>query len=261
MAGCVLAACAGNGKGLDQNGNPIASSGSESGAVTADFASIQDNVLTPICSKCHMGAGAPEGLQLDAAHSYALLVGVPSNEEPSVLRIKPGDPDRSYMVLKIEGAPGIVGAQMPFGETPLPAATIAAIRQWVTNGAPDAVASAVAGFDIVMTVPLDQSVVHESPSRILVAFTEDVDASLVNESTVMMERVGTAADGIATRVAIDASLAAFNGAVLLIRPVAPLSAGTYRVTLRGGGGGRAMANLRAEPLRVDRTVEFTVEAP
>src|SRR4030088_1120481 len=106
-----LAGCAGNGKGLDQNGQPIGSPGGTSGGpVTADFQSIQANVFTPICSVCHIGASAPEGLQLDAAHSYNLLVGVPSNEQPSLLRVKAGDPDNSYMVHKIEGPmAGIVG--------------------------------------------------------------------------------------------------------------------------------------------------------
>ena len=62
------AGCAGNGEGLNQNGQPISSGGNPGGPVTADFQSIQDNVFTPICSQCHIGASAPEGLQLDAAH-------------------------------------------------------------------------------------------------------------------------------------------------------------------------------------------------
>ena len=53
--------CAGNGKGLDQNGQPIGSGGSPGGPVTADFQSIQANVFTPICSVCHVGAGARPG--------------------------------------------------------------------------------------------------------------------------------------------------------------------------------------------------------
>src|SRR5580698_4574051 len=94
MATALLNGCVGNGSGLDANGNPLgAASGSE--PLTPDFQSIQDNIFTPICTRCHSGAGAPEGLQLDAAHSYALLVGVPCAEEPDVLRVKPGDPTNS----------------------------------------------------------------------------------------------------------------------------------------------------------------------
>src|SRR5271154_6182362 len=143
VAACAVG-CAGNGQGLDQNGQPITLGGGSTGPVTANFQSIQDNVFTPICSKCHIGASAPEGLQLDASHSYNSLVGVPSVEDPTLLRVKPGDPDDSYMVHKIEGAPGIVGGQMPLGETPLPQATIAAIRQWITDGATNATGAAAA---------------------------------------------------------------------------------------------------------------------
>jgi len=57
----------------------------------------------PICSVCHIGGAAPEGLRLDAADSFNLLVGVPSTEVPSLLRVKPGDPDNSYIIQKLEG--------------------------------------------------------------------------------------------------------------------------------------------------------------
>src|SRR4029077_16255192 len=116
------------------NGQPI-SSGNPGGPLTADFQSIQDNVFTPICAPCHSGASAPEGLQLDAGHSYNLLVGVPSAEQPNFLRVKAGDPDLSYMVQKIEGLASISGGRMPLMETPLPQATIDTIRQWITSGA------------------------------------------------------------------------------------------------------------------------------
>jgi len=268
LVSCVVG-CAGNGKGLDQNGQPIGSGGTTGGPVTADFQSIQDNVFTPICSKCHIGAGAPEGLQLDATHSYNLLVGVPSVEEPSLLRVKPSDPANSYMFHKIEGAPGIVGGQMPLGETPLPQATIAAISQWITNGAPNAPAAAAAAassFEVQTTVPLDHEMVTAPPTRIVVAFTQEVDASLVNESTVIVERVAnprldpefSMASGSAGRVAVTRVLARLNPSVLLITPNAPLAPGTYRVTVRGSGGA-AIANLNATTLGSDQSFEFTVE--
>jgi hypothetical protein len=144
LAASAAAGCAGNGEGLNANGEPVAAGGPASGPVTADLQSIQDNVFTPICAQCHIGASAPEGLQLDAAHSYDLLVGIPSNEQPNLLRVMPGDPDDSYMVHKIEGLAGIDGGQMPLGEAPLPQATIDAIRQWIADGAPNVPASAPA---------------------------------------------------------------------------------------------------------------------
>jgi|HubBroStandDraft_1064217.scaffolds.fasta_scaffold00041_37 hypothetical protein len=259
LAGCA-AGCAGNGQGLDQNGDPISAGGSSGGPITADLQSIQDNVFTPICSKCHIGASAPLGLQLDAAHSYNLLVGVPSVEQPTLLRVKPGDPDDSYMVHKIEGLPGITGGQMPLGETPLPQATIDAIRQWITNGAPNAPAAAVAqAFAVQVTAPVDEAVVAAPISQIVVAFTREADASLINDSTVLLERIDTGAQAaVPATVPVAAAIAASNPAVLLITPRAPLDAGVYRVTLRGTGGG-ALADMNAATLSSDASFKFTVE--
>jgi hypothetical protein len=262
LVGCA-AGCAGNGKGLDQNGQPISPDGTAGGPVTADFQSIQANVFTPICSKCHIGASAPEGLQLDAAHSYNLLVGVPSNEQPSLLRVKPGDPDLSYMVRKIEGLPGITGGQMPLGETPLPQATITAIRQWITDGAPNAPAAAAAAasmFAVQTTAPLNKATVKAPLARIVVTFTQDVDAALVNDTTITLERIdsGSAAASGAEIVSATTRLAPSNPAVLLITPSIRLEPGVYRVTLRGSGGG-ALANVNAATLSANTSFEFTVE--
>ena len=96
---------------------------------------------------------------------------------------KPGDPNDSYMVQKIEGASGILGNQMPLGETPLPQATINAIRQWITAGV----------FAVQATAPLDSASVKAPLARIVVTFTQDVDASLVNGTTVTLERMPDAA--------------------------------------------------------------------
>lgn len=86
-----LAACdGGDGSGLP----PV-------GPLGPNFSEIQGNVFTPNCatSGCHFGAGAPQGLRLDAASSYALLVGVRSREEPGIFRVAPGDPaDRKSVV-------------------------------------------------------------------------------------------------------------------------------------------------------------------
>ena len=64
-------------------------------------------------------------------------------EIPRLLRIKPGKPNDSYLVQKIEGTPGIAGLQEPpgcpgpplNGAQCLSADDISAIRQWITEGA------------------------------------------------------------------------------------------------------------------------------
>src|SRR5262249_27128892 len=94
----ALAACtAGNGEGLAQNGHPIPTNPPPA----SQFQEIQDTVFTPICTQCHVGANAPQGLRLDAANSYAMLFNVNSNEVPSLKRVNPGNADQSYIVQKI----------------------------------------------------------------------------------------------------------------------------------------------------------------
>ncbi len=108
------------------------------GGIQPTLPSIQTNVFTPICAVpgCHVGASAQQGLMLDSVqNSFLDLVGVSSNEIPSLMRVDPGNPDNSYLVQKIEGAPSIVGAQMPLNQPPLSTDQIDAIRQWILNGA------------------------------------------------------------------------------------------------------------------------------
>ncbi len=275
-----LAGCAGNGDGLNSKGIPIGApsggggGGGSTGPFTADFQSIQDNVFTPICSPCHSGANAPKGLMLDAAHSYNLLVGVASTEVPSLQRVEAGDPDSSYIIDKLQGSAGIVGSQMPLGETPLSQATIDVIRQWITNGAPPAAAAPTSSvnamakiqalahdmqsdrFSVTQTSPLDSADMEAPVNLIVVAFNHEVDASLVNYTTLILERVdvdstvdsGAGVSAQATHLPAYAALAAGNPNAIVIKPVAPLLPGTYRVTVRGSGGG-ALADLNAQSPR------------
>src|SRR5574340_360861 len=54
LAAAALAGCGGgNGEGLDSNGRPVGSGDGGATPLTADFASIQSHVFTPICTVCH----------------------------------------------------------------------------------------------------------------------------------------------------------------------------------------------------------------
>jgi mono/diheme cytochrome c family protein len=90
-----------------------------------------------VCGGCHTGGGSslPASMDLTPAHIYASIAGVASVEQPTLMRVKPGDPNNSYVVLKLEGAAGISGARMPFGGPYLDQATIDQVRAWVTAGA------------------------------------------------------------------------------------------------------------------------------
>lgn len=105
-------------------------------APAATFSAIQETIFTPTCATagCHVGAGAPDGLDLSAGMAYADTVNVASVQMSSLLLIEPGNPDDSYLVRKVEGV-GIVANRMPLGAAPLTAAQIALIRDWVSAGA------------------------------------------------------------------------------------------------------------------------------
>jgi uncharacterized protein (TIGR03118 family) len=103
---------------------------------------LQTQIFTPICSGCHTGVGTslPGVQNLTAGHTFSNIVNVPSIEQPSLLRIKPGDPTNSYLLQKIEGAPGISGSRMPLGcgttsDPCLDQATIDLVQTWISQGA------------------------------------------------------------------------------------------------------------------------------
>lgn len=103
------------------------------GDVTFDF--VQKTVLTPSCaiSGCH---GDSEYPNLSAGQAYDNIVnGLSSN--PDQPQINPGDPDNSYLYLKLVNGEGIFGDRMPKSNPPLSDELIAAVRAWIERGAPN----------------------------------------------------------------------------------------------------------------------------
>lgn len=105
----------------------------------ATFAAAVQPILTSNCAfaGCHAGSAPQEGMNLSAGQAYGNLVGVASTQLPRLLRIAPGNPDSSYVLLKLEGAAGSVGGvgtRMPLGGE-LTSTDIATIRSWVSAGA------------------------------------------------------------------------------------------------------------------------------
>jgi hypothetical protein len=91
------------------------------------------------CAICHMSEESPGGIKLYPGAAYSSIVNTPS-QNSSLLRIKPGDPEASYFLHKLEGThldAGGAGVQMPFGQPPLPDNVLKMIRQWITEGAVD----------------------------------------------------------------------------------------------------------------------------
>jgi hypothetical protein len=260
------AACAGNGEGLDVNGRPIVP-GSGTIPLSADFESLQANIFTPICSVCHEGASAPEGLRLDADNSYNLLVDVPSTEVPSLMRVKPGDPANSYIIQKLEGH-AAVGGQMPLDGPYLPATTIAFVAQWITNGAPPASGTAApAQFAITSIVPDSVDPATESPPQISLAFNHDIDVSQIDMRSARVEKlVPGAAGAVMEMIPARITVSAVNRRVLMIWPSRPLGNGRYHALIRTASpgflsdiAGRSVAIGPANALGESVVAAFEVE--
>lgn len=104
----------------------------------ATLTELQASIFSPQCSSCHTGGGGslPASMNLSSASAtFAALVNVASSQQPAVQRVQPGNPDSSYVVLKLQGAAGINGSRMPLGGPFLDAATIDQVRSWIAAGA------------------------------------------------------------------------------------------------------------------------------
>jgi hypothetical protein len=239
LASGILAACGGgSGYGGDDGAPPEPPPPSSFGP---NFSEIQDEVFTPTCavSGCHTGAGAPEGLRLDEANSFGMLVGVASSQAPSILRVAPGDPDDSYLIQKLEGTAS-VGAQMPEGGPPLPQDRIDVIRQWITDGAIDDREPSSEAIRVTSLSPMPDSELETAPDEIIAMFDRELDVSTVNAETFILEASGgdgTFSDGNEEQVA---------AAEITTPDTSPMSAtfvlggtffaeDTYRVRLLGSG--------------------------
>jgi hypothetical protein len=107
-------------------------------SIQREIFNTQDSTGRLACIQCHTDVGRvpPLGLVLLEGRSYASLVGRRSTGKPSATLVAPGDPDNSYLIHKLEAAPGIVGERMPRNAGPfLTAGQISIIRRWIELGA------------------------------------------------------------------------------------------------------------------------------
>jgi hypothetical protein len=105
---------------------------------TATLTRVQNEVFTPTCGAlgCHDPLGRQEQMILTSGRAYANVVNVPSNQNPALKRVTPGDPANSYLYRKITGA-GITGDRMPQGGPYLTDAQSKLVRDWIRRGAPN----------------------------------------------------------------------------------------------------------------------------
>jgi hypothetical protein len=98
--------------------------------------SLRTDIFTPRCSlaSCHGGTNPERGLDL-GSDPHGTMVNVPSQEDPNVLRVVPGDPDNSLLVQVLLAPVGSI-QQMPPGAV-LPQEDVDRIRAWIEAGAPN----------------------------------------------------------------------------------------------------------------------------
>ncbi|MCH8135540.1 MAG: Ig-like domain-containing protein [Proteobacteria bacterium] len=200
------------------------------------FSEIQSNVFTPSCagSSCHSGVNPRANLNLEAANSYAMLVGIASDQDGGIERVNPGSPDLSYLIRKLENIGG-VGVMPPSGMLAQP--VIETIRQWITAGALDDTAVVVDFIQVASLSPAPGAPLTVSPAQIIAGFDADLDASTVNALTFILE---ASVDGVFDN-GDDVQITALNisvganprSAIFDINGV--LADDTYRVRLLGDG--------------------------
>ena len=96
-------------------------------------------ILNSQCVFCHVTGAENGGLNLGRRESYASLTS-PSTEAPSMPRVTPGDPSKSYLVHKLKGThleAGGSGSRMPMYDPPkpFPPEHLDVIERWIQEGA------------------------------------------------------------------------------------------------------------------------------
>jgi len=106
-------------------------------AVAVSFSRDIVPVLRTQCATCHMTGMEPGNMALHPGAAWANLVNVKSPVS-GLVRVVPGKPDQSYLLMKLEGTHldhGGKGVRMPFGVPPLPQTVVDQIAAWIRQGA------------------------------------------------------------------------------------------------------------------------------
>lgn len=110
----------------------------EGSGVPVAYAQVQSVFQQNGCTSCHPGVNP--SLNLQAGKSYDDLVGIKALEDPDLYRVVAGDPDNSFLYLKIGGNPVLadipgVGTRMPPRSPPISAKDMRIIHDWIAQGA------------------------------------------------------------------------------------------------------------------------------
>ena len=100
------------------------------------LAQLSAEIFTPHCatSGCHAGTNPSQGLSLEMNRIASEIINADSKGSDLKL-VDPGNPERSYLFMKVRGDDGISGSRMPPSK-PLSQEEIEKIRSWIASGAP-----------------------------------------------------------------------------------------------------------------------------
>src|SRR5689334_18643017 len=103
---CALGGCAGGGGGNGDGGGGQPAC-KPPATPTVSFANNIQPIFNRSCALtgCHAPGSLGGNLDLSAGNSYRQIVNHASFQQPRKKRVMPGDPDASYLVQKLEGAP------------------------------------------------------------------------------------------------------------------------------------------------------------
>jgi hypothetical protein len=101
------------------------------------YATHLEPLVTAHCLSCHDSEEAKAKLVLNPGEGYQNLVGRRSVQEPEMALVEPGDPDRSYLWLKLQHL-SKEGKGMPrtlTGSKKLRPSELDLYRRWIAGGA------------------------------------------------------------------------------------------------------------------------------
>jgi hypothetical protein len=102
---------------------------------------VQTQVFTSHCATefCHSSTARAGNMVLEDGASFASLVNVMSDnfaaKNAGILRVNPGTPDESFLLIKLTGPTLEQGSRMPMGLPPLSDELISLVRNWIAQGA------------------------------------------------------------------------------------------------------------------------------
>ncbi len=93
------------------------------------------NLFEQSCARagCHAGPVAQMDMFLTSSQYYASTVDVFSTERPDLKRVDPGNPEQSYLLMKVNGSADIVGLQMPMAGETLSQDEIQLLEDWIRS--------------------------------------------------------------------------------------------------------------------------------